>query len=46
MTVLSALAQEFPNFRINLTGGYTYFLQSDPNEGGSKIFIIDDAWNY
>ncbi len=45
MTVLSALAQEFPNFRINLTGGYTYFLQSDPNEGGSKIFIIDDAYN-
>lgn len=44
MTTLSALAQELPNFRINVTGGFTYFLQSDQNESGSKIFINDDAY--
>lgn len=42
---LSATSQELPHFRLNITGGYGYFLHTDPNEGGSQIFIHNDDYN-
>lgn len=42
---LSATSQELPHFRLNVTGGYGYFLHTDPNEGGSQIFIHNDDYN-
>lgn len=44
-SVLSVSAQELPKVRINLTGGYSYFLNTDPNEGGSQVFIKNDAYD-
>ncbi len=44
MGVLSVTSQELPNFRINVTGGYSYFLSTDPNEGGSQLFINNDDY--
>jgi hypothetical protein len=44
MVTLSATSQDLPHFRLNVKGGYSYFLQTDPNEGGSQIFIHNDDY--
>lgn len=44
MTTIMTLAQELPNFRINVTGGYSYFLQSNNNESGTVVFIENEAF--
>lgn len=44
ITTLSTKAQELPNFRLNLTGGYSYFTATDPNDAGSEMFINNDTF--
>ena len=44
ITTLSTKTQELPNFRLNLTGGYSYFTATDPNDAGSEMFINNDTF--
>lgn len=44
LSVIS-VAQELPRFRISGTGGYSYFLKTDPPEELAKVLIKNDAYN-
>lgn len=41
---LSAKSQNLPNFSMNVTGGFSYFLNTDPNEGGTQIYIENNDY--
>lgn len=41
---LSATSQNLPNFRMNVTGGFGYFLNTDPNEESTQLFIKNDDY--
>lgn len=43
-SILSAKAQELPNVRINITGGYSHFLVTDLNSEIGDKFIRDAAF--
>lgn len=43
--MVSASAQDLPRFRVNVSGGYTYFMKSDPNDQASRVFVKNDAYD-
>lgn len=44
LIAFTAEGRELPNFRINATGGYSYFLANDPNENYTKIFVKNNSY--